>query len=69
MTSDLTVENLPVRVILAYVYEVDELKNSIRSFVRKDLENICALISSDEWLDFASENREMAKQIGADIRK
>jgi len=65
----LMVENLASRIILAYIYEAEDLKSYVVRFVQKDPKNFSALISSDEWLDFANENREMAKQIGIDIGK
>jgi len=69
MTSNLTVENLPSLVILAYIYEVDELKSAILSFVEKDRGNLRALMTSDEWNNILSENRELAKKIVDELCK
>jgi len=69
MIKTLKLENLPSRIILSYVYDVEDLKRCIIRFIHQDSKNIGALISSDEGIDFASENRELAKQIGAEIGK
>jgi len=67
MIKTLKLENLAPRIILSYVYDADDLKRYIIHFIQKDSEKICALMTSDEWIDFASGNRKLAKQIGAEI--
>jgi len=67
MCKTLKVRNLPSRIILAYTYNAEDLKNYIIRFVRKHPKRICALMTSDEWSNLLNENRELAKQIGDDI--
>jgi len=69
MSDNLTADNLPSRVILAYIYEVEELKSRILRFVQKDRKNVKNLIASDEWIDFTYENRDLAKKIAEDLCK
>jgi len=65
--ESLTVDNLPSRTILAYTYDIEDLKYCIPAFVQDDHQIIQTLIASDEWIDFAYENRELAKKITEEL--
>jgi len=66
MSSNLTIENLASRIILAYTYE---LKISILRFVQEDYRNVCKLIVSNEWIEFTAENFELAREIAQELYK
>jgi len=67
MMKSMTVENLPVRTILACAYDVENLKTCIRDFVRKNRLNVQMVVTaSKEWLDF-DENDDLAEKIATDL--
>jgi len=69
MSHNLSVENLATRVILAYIYEVEELKDSILRFGQQDRRNIRILLASKEWFGFGLENHELAMKIADELCK
>jgi len=69
MSHNLSVENLVTRVILAYVYEVEELKDSILRFVQQGRRNTRILFASKEWFGFGLENHELAMKIADELCK
>jgi len=69
MSTSLKVDHLPSRIILAYIYEIDELKRNILHFVQKDHKNVQTLIASNEWIDFTYENRELAMKVAKELCK
>jgi hypothetical protein len=56
-------------VILAYMYNCEFLKNVVAKFLLANLKagHFTDLISSDNWIDFASENKELAREIIKDV--
>jgi hypothetical protein len=67
MIEGLSNKNLLSRLILAYKYSEEQLKQGILTFLREDSKNLQSLMASDEWLNFAVEYPDMREGILADI--
>jgi len=67
MAKNLSPQNLPTRLILAYTYDVEVLKQWILNYLREDFRNTQCLMLSDDWINFAFESNELAKKIIVDI--
>jgi len=69
IAKSLTLENMTPRIILAYTYDVEDLKKFIVNSVKKDQGNLHKLMTSQGWFDFTAENQELAVKILDDILK
>jgi len=67
MTNRLSNENAPSRLILAYEYSEEELKQAILDFLGDDNKNVKSLIASDEWSNFSVKDPELRKKALDDI--
>jgi len=67
MTKQLSNENVPSRLIMAYNNNEAELKKAIIEFLASDRKNMQSLMASSEWLKYGGEYHEQAKKIVADI--
>jgi hypothetical protein len=58
-------------LVLSYMYNSDTLKNAVGDFLMANPKDghFANLISSGQWIDFASENKDLAIEITADILK
>jgi hypothetical protein len=58
-------------LVIAYMYNCNALKNAIGDFLMANPNDghFAKLISSEQWIDFASENKKLAIEITADILK
>jgi len=62
--ASLSKENFSDRIVLAFKHNSDELKKHVLNFLSKSNDGIfMSLLASDEWLDFAADNKELAKEI------
>jgi len=69
MAKSLSTENIAPRLILAYTFREEKLKQHTLNFIRGDYNKLASLMTSEEWLELCSEDPEEAKEIGANIRK
>jgi uncharacterized membrane protein YqiK len=60
----LSKENFFDRLILAFKHNSDELKKHVLDFLSKSNDGIfMSLLASDDWHQFFSNNKELAKEI------
>jgi len=67
MITDLSIEHFPGRLILSYIYNEEQLKSQILSFIREDSKKVQNFMDSNEWAEFSANDPEMRKKILADI--
>jgi len=67
MGANLSKKNFPFRLILAYKFNEEHLKKRIIDFLQRSIGNLKSLMESDEWIEFASDDSELAKKIVSDI--
>jgi len=63
MLKTLNARNLPLRVILAYMFRVEDLMCYIIRFVQKYPQSFGDFVVSHEWSEFRSSNLKKAKRI------
>jgi ribose 5-phosphate isomerase RpiB len=57
-------ENFFDRLVFAFEYNNDELKERILDFLSKNKDGIfMSMLASGEWFDFSADNQELAKEI------
>jgi hypothetical protein len=56
-------------ILLAYMYKCDPLKRAVSKFLDKSSYSgyFTEIITSGKWIDFSSENKELAGEIITDI--
>jgi len=67
MEDGLSNENLPPRLILAYMFNEEHLKRYVINYLREDYKKVKFLMASTEWIEFAFKEPELAKKIVEDI--
>jgi len=67
MAKSLSKDNLMPRLVLAYKFSEEKLKQHVLNFLREDNKSLTVLMASDQWFDFRVEDPKKAKEILADI--